>query len=115
MHLPRLIIALSTITILMVVAIFGLQATMITDDGGNMSACPLMQCMESICRMNIMEHIGKWQSLFAASVPIIIALLSALTIVVLNLYFKDSGFLRTRRPYSHRNSPSAISALYNSS
>lgn len=78
----RLVLALSTVALFLVVSIFGLHATMMTDGQGNMRNCPLMNGIASVCRMDVFEHLANWQTLFVATVSPLAALLSVLFLVL---------------------------------
>ena len=89
MYLSKRILALSILTLFMVAVFFSLNAAMMTDSQGNMSNCPFTNGMSSICRMNVFEHITRWQSLFAATIPTVILLFFALTLLLVDSSFEN--------------------------
>lgn len=50
-----------------VITLFGVGVSM-TADNGDMTGCPLMEGLASMCQMGVLEHIGYWQQLFTAKV-----------------------------------------------
>ena len=109
MHLSKQILALSALALFALIVVFGLHATMVIDKDGNMSNCPFMNGVSSICRMNIMEHIEGWQSTFTTTVPAVIVLLVALVLLLGSHFnFEDNDALAIQRSYKHRNSLSKV-------
>ncbi len=94
MSTARPILTSMTLVLFVAMAIFGLGISMNNMDiSGNMSNCPLMNGMLSICRMNAFEHIGAWQSVFTATIPMLITLL----LLALTLLFVSSLLVNLSR------------------
>ncbi len=87
--LSKRILTLSILVLFVTMVIFGLHASMMADKDGNMSKCPLTNGTSSICPMNVFEHIGTWQSLFATIIPIIILFFFVLTFLFVGSLFKN--------------------------
>lgn len=61
-------LALVIVGIYVLSALFGMSFGMQSDMQGNMSNCPFAQ-QASMCSMNFLEHITKWQQLFTTVFP----------------------------------------------
>ncbi len=104
MPTSRVILALTTLILLIAMVIFGLNASMNMDSHGNMVSCPLMNGNASICRMNIVEHLSAWQSLSAAVMPNVISLLLVFTFLLMSIsskigendHYAAKNFLRNK-------------------
>jgi hypothetical protein len=81
MELSKPIFTIITITLFVAAATLGIQMTM-ADNHGNMTPCPLMNGLSSICPMNIIQHMAAWQLLFSATMPTTIVLLLALMLLL---------------------------------
>lgn len=102
MHVSRQILALSILALFVGVATFGLYASMMADQDGNMSDCPLMNGMSSMCRMNIMEHISQWQQMFATAIPSGLSLAILLAMGFLSFLFLARDNLHNREQLNQK-------------
>lgn len=90
MRLSIQILAVLTIALFVTIAVFGLHNAMAIDSRGNMSPCPLMANVASLCKMNIMAHLSGWQSLLAAATPATtLLLLSAIAFLLFSFSLKN--------------------------
>lgn len=62
------------------IAVWGINLTML-GMGNEMAGCPFMNNLAVICRMNAMEHLAGWQSIF-------IALTVFLAFLIINFNFQ---------------------------
>ena len=74
------------------VSFFGLWLGMNTMPDGKMSNCPFMNNTDSLCSMNVMEHIRAWQSIFTAiplkeKMSLAFSLLSVLMLFLVPKFF----------------------------
>lgn len=64
---------------------------------GNTSGCPFMLHSETLCSMNVLDHVGEWKSVFLGMMPTLTLLLSALVSVLVVLSVAPN--LLQRRKY----------------
>jgi len=89
----------------MFAATFGMMIGMQTDEHGMMSGCPFISEQASVCPMGAMEHITKWQELFAAVLlksnmvsSLVLLLLAVVIFLYVRVYVKSIFFLFAQSP-----------------
>jgi hypothetical protein len=76
-------IIITIVTVTMFLSLFHMSMGM--DMAGGMTDCPFMSHEETICPMNIMDHIGSWKDVFLSVSPplvLLIALAGASLLIV---------------------------------
>lgn len=94
--LSKQILNISILALFIAMAIFGLHASMMTDRSGDMSNCPLINGISSICPMNVFEHINTWLSLFTTVTPATILLFFAFALLFVSPLSESPGYINSR-------------------
>ncbi len=95
LKVPKIIIIAVAILTLYVLFFGFFQFDMGMDQNGKMVNCPFSSHSMSICKMNPLEHLQEWQSMFTTlpardTLPLLTALLSALALLGLKFFEKFS-------------------------
>ena len=98
------------------ISVWGLGMSMMTDAQGHMSNCPLMNGSQSICTMNVFDHLANWQNLFVTVAPtafnLSLILLISLTLI-LSAFVIYSPSIRENQSQSFSNFHAEFSAFFN--
>lgn len=103
------VLVLLTVTVFVFVVLFGLDLSM-SGNRKEMSGCPLIQNVASVCPMSASEHIAHWQQLFTTTVDqnilaLLILVISFVGILIAILLRQSSGlsqyFQYTKRRFTN--------------
>ncbi len=76
---------LFSVALLFIFSMPGMSGMMSMDEQGNMPSCPYMNGA-AVCKMNPLEHVAAWQSMFTA-LPVGTGLMTVLLFALLALVF----------------------------
>lgn len=97
------------------VAIFGIGASMLISDHVVMPDCPLQNGQTTICLIDTFAHLSSWQSMFATVVPILLILgliLLAVLIAREFLHFNTTASPRQQIPNTTSIIPQALFSAF---
>lgn len=94
--MQRFVVLLSILTLLFIGG-FGMNLSMLMQDDGKMSECPLMVNSSSFCQMSVTEHISKWLQMFLA-IPFSGALFILLGLVFAVWYLSQRNYFSLSPP-----------------
>lgn len=97
----------------LLISIFGPAVIMGLTQGGEMTGCPLVGGIASMCQMSVIEHISYWQQLFTATSSNTITTLAFLLFLFLlgtNLALSQNKRISWKLFYKfyNRNNPQAL-------
>ena len=97
-------ILLFSAALFLIVSMPGMAGMLSMDEQGNMPSCPYMNGA-AVCKMNPLEHVAAWQSMFTA-LPVSTGLIAVLLFALLALVFiRIAWSVHTVEPallYNHR-------------